>query len=67
MTGATLFSGIHAPECAVPDIDWRFCAEIDQFPSAVGSYRHPHIPNLGDVTAPDFITRAKGVLRKPTP
>jgi DNA (cytosine-5)-methyltransferase 1 len=66
VTGATIFSGIHAPECAAPEIDWKFCAEIEPFPSAVGSFRHPHIPNLGDVTAPDFIDRARKALNGST-
>ena len=66
MTGATLFSGIHAPECAAPEIDWKFCAEIEDFPAAVGATHHPHIPNLGDVTAPDFIERAKETLHGST-
>jgi len=47
--GGTLFSGIGAPECAMPRVDWRWCAETDQFASAVMAARHPEIPNLGDV------------------
>jgi DNA (cytosine-5)-methyltransferase 1 len=47
--GATLFSGIGAPEAACPDIDWRWCAEIDPFASAVHQARFPGIKNLGDV------------------
>jgi DNA (cytosine-5)-methyltransferase 1 len=66
MTGATLFSGIHAPECAAPEIDWKFCAEIEAFPSAVGAARHPLVPNLGDVTAADFIGRARAILNGST-
>jgi DNA (cytosine-5)-methyltransferase 1 len=45
----TLFSGIGAPECAAPDIDWRWCAEIDPFASAVHAARFPGVVNLGDV------------------
>lgn len=59
MTGATLFSGIAAPEIAMPWVDWRFSAEVDKFASAVLAYRHPQIPNLGDVTHADFIDRAR--------
>jgi DNA (cytosine-5)-methyltransferase 1 len=51
--GATLFSGVGAPELAAPEIDWRWCAEIDPFASAVLATRFPHIRNLGDVTAID--------------
>lgn len=58
MRGATLFSGIGAPEIAAPEIDWIWHAEIDAFPSAVMAHHHG-TPNLGDVTADDFIERAK--------
>ena len=58
MKGATLFSGIGAPEIAAPDIDWVWHAEIEPFPSAVLAHHHG-TPNLGDVTADDFIERAK--------
>lgn len=58
MTGATMFSGIQAPEVAAPEIDWRWCAEIEPFPCAVITQRHPQIQNLGDVTNHDFIERA---------
>lgn len=53
MRGATLFSGIGAPECAVPGIDWRWCAEIDAFALAVHAARFPTVVNLGDVTRID--------------
>jgi DNA (cytosine-5)-methyltransferase 1 len=59
MTGATLCSGIGAPEVAAPWIDWKWCAEIEPFPAAVLAYRHPAIANLDDVTAADFIDRAQ--------
>jgi DNA (cytosine-5)-methyltransferase 1 len=49
----TLFSGIGAPEVACPEIDWRWCAEIDAFASAVHRARFPDVPNLGDVTEID--------------
>jgi DNA (cytosine-5)-methyltransferase 1 len=58
MTGATLCSGIGAPETAMPDIEWKWCAEIEKFPSAVLSHHRPNVPNLGDITASDFIDRA---------
>ena len=58
MRGATLFSGIGAPEIAAPDIDWVWHAEIEPFPGAVLAHHHG-TPNLGDVTADDFIERAQ--------
>jgi DNA (cytosine-5)-methyltransferase 1 len=48
LRGGTLFSGIGSPEVAAPWIDWRWCAEIDPFASAVLAERIGH-PNLGDV------------------
>lgn len=59
MRGATMFSGIGAPEVAMPWVEWLWCAEIEKFPSAVLAHRHPQIQNLGDVTATDFIDLAK--------
>src|ERR1700730_7128908 len=58
MIAATLFSGIGAPETAMPHWDWRWCAEIEAFPSAVLSARHPQSKNLKDVSADDFAERA---------
>lgn len=55
---ATCFSGIGAPEIAMPGWDWLWHAEIEPFPSAVMAARHPASTNLGDVLAPDFIERA---------
>jgi len=49
MKAGTLFSGIGAPECAAPWLDWRWCAEIDPFASAVHAARFPGVVNLGDV------------------
>ena len=43
------FRGIGAPECAAPGFDWRWCAEIDPFASAVHAARFPGVVNLGDV------------------
>ena len=58
MTGATICSGIGAPEAAMPWLEWQWCAEIEKFPSAVLAHHMPAVPNLGDITAPDFIPRA---------
>jgi DNA (cytosine-5)-methyltransferase 1 len=61
LTGATLCSGIMAPEQAMPWVDWKWCAEIEPFPRLVIAARHPEIPNLGDINALNFITRASHV------
>jgi DNA (cytosine-5)-methyltransferase 1 len=53
LIGGTLFSGIGAPELAAPEIDWRWCAEIDSFSCAVLAERFPKTRNLGDVTRID--------------
>ena len=50
MKAASVCSGIGAPEMSAPWIDWRWCAEIEAFPSAVMAHRHPDIPNRGDMT-----------------
>lgn len=63
MTAATLFSGIGAPEMAMPDWRWPWHAEIEKFPAAVMAARHPHSINLGDVSADDFADRAAAVAR----
>jgi DNA (cytosine-5)-methyltransferase 1 len=55
---ATLFSGIGAPEGAMPGWRWRGHAESEPFPSAGMAARHPGSINLGDVTAPDFVEQA---------
>jgi DNA (cytosine-5)-methyltransferase 1 len=63
MTAATIFSGIGAPETAMPHWRWPWCAEIEKFPAAVLAVRHPESVNLGDVTADDFCERARGCAR----
>lgn len=57
ITAATCFSGIGAPEVAMPDWDWKWCAETERFPAKVLRHHQPDTPNLGDVTAPDFLER----------
>ena len=52
----SLFSGIEAASVAWRDLGWEpvaFC-EIEEFPSAVLSYRFPNVPNLGDITKVDW-------------
>jgi DNA (cytosine-5)-methyltransferase 1 len=63
-TIATLCSGIAAPEVGaarVGDIRSLWCAEVEAFPSAVLAARFPESPNLGDITAADFVERARGI------
>lgn len=60
LTAATLCSGIGAPETAMPEWRWLWCAEHEAFPSAVLAKRFGH-PNLGDITAPDFVERAVAI------
>lgn len=62
MIGATLFSGIGAPETAMPHWQWAWAAEIDKFASAVHGARHTG-QNLGDVTAHDFTSRAAEIAK----
>jgi site-specific DNA-cytosine methylase len=59
ITAATLFTGIGAPEAAMPDWNWLWGAEVDQFAATVLAARFPGSANLGDVTADDFVERAK--------
>lgn len=54
MRGGTLFSGIGAPECSSPGIDWRWAAEIDPFACAVHAARFPNVTNLGNVLEIDW-------------
>lgn len=63
MIATTLFSGIGAPECAMPHWDWRWHAEIEKFPNAVFAARHPNSVNLGDINAEDFVERAEQIGR----
>ena len=49
LKAATLCSGIGAPEHALARYDFKFCAEIDKFPSAVLTHHYPNTPNLGDI------------------
>lgn len=59
MKAATLFSGIGAPEVAMPHWQWLWHAEIEKFPNAVMKHHFPQSKNLGDVNAEDFVERAQ--------
>lgn len=56
---ASCFSGIGAPEQAMPWCDWLWHSEIEPFPNAVMAHYHPGSVGLGDILSPDFIDRAK--------
>ena len=45
-------SGIEAASEAWMPLGWEplFYSEIEKFPAAVLDYRHPGVPNLGDMT-----------------
>ena len=57
-------SGIEAASVAWELLGWEsaWFAEIEAFPSAVLGHRYPSVPNLGDITSPDFI---EGTKRSP--
>lgn len=54
-------SGIEAASVAWHPIGWECAAvaEVEPFPSAVLAHHYPSVPNLGDITAPEFTERAK--------
>jgi DNA (cytosine-5)-methyltransferase 1 len=58
VTAATAFSGIGAPELAMPGWRWRWHAEIEPRPAGILAAHHPGSCNLGDVLAGDFLARA---------
>lgn len=63
LTAATMFSGIGAPEVAMPHWRWPWHAEIEKFPAAVMAERHPDSVNLGDVSVDDFAERGSEIAR----
>ncbi len=64
ITFLSCFSGIEAASAAWVPIGWKCVgvAELEAFPCAVLNHHYPDVPNLGDVTAEDFLQRAS-VLR----
>lgn len=54
------FSGIEAASVAFEPLGWRCVgvAEVDKAASRLLAQKYPDVPNLGDVTSPDFIARA---------
>jgi len=61
MRYGSLCSGIEAATVTWEPLGWEpvWFAEIEAFPSEVLQYHYPSVPNLGDITADDFIDRAK--------
>lgn len=57
----SMCSGIEAASKAWHQLGWEtaFVSEIEKFPNAVLGHRLQGVPNLGNMTAPDFIKRAK--------
>lgn len=60
MKYGSLCSGIEAASLAWEPLGWTpaYFAEVEPFPSAVLHHHWPTVPNLGDMTADDFIDRA---------
>ena len=61
---STLCSGIGAPEMAMPEWDWLWCAEIAAFPSEVLRQRYGH-QNLGSIAEPGFVSCALDLAPPP--
>lgn len=59
----SLFSGIEAASLAWAPLGWTPVAfsEVDPFCCELLRQRFPTVPNLGDVTADDFVDRAKAL------
>jgi DNA (cytosine-5)-methyltransferase 1 len=59
----SLFSGIEATSLAWQLLGWTPVAfsEIDPFCCELLRQRFPNVPNLGDVTATDFVDQAKSL------
>ena len=61
MRYGSVCSGVEAASLAWHPLGWEaaFYSEIEKFPSAVLTHHYPDTPNLGDMTADDFIERAR--------
>lgn len=59
----SICSGIEAATAAWEPLGWKaaWFSEIEPFPSAVLAHHYPGVPNLGDISAPDFGDRAAGL------
>ena len=60
MRFASLCSGIEAASVAWTPLGWEaaWLAEVEPFCCALLQHHYPRVPNLGDITAPDFCERA---------
>lgn len=60
MRYGSVCSGVEAASLAWEPLGWTpaFFAEVDPFCRKLLAHRWPHVPNLGDITADDFTTRA---------
>lgn len=65
LTYGSLCSGVEAATVAWTPLGFRplWYSEIGAFPCRVLAYRHPDVPNLGDMTARTFIERAAEMER----
>lgn len=63
MRYGSICSGIEAATVAWQPLGWEaaWLSEIEPFPCAVLDRHYPNVPNLGDITADDFATRAKAL------
>jgi DNA (cytosine-5)-methyltransferase 1 len=63
LTYTSICSGIEAPGAAWGPIGWTplWFSEIKPFPCAVLKHHYPDTPNLGDMTALDFVDRAAAI------
>lgn len=63
MRYGSVCSGIEAASVAWMPLGWdcAWVSEIEPFPCAVLSRHYPTVPNLGDITAGDFVERARAV------
>lgn len=61
MKYGSICSGIEAATVAWHPVGWTaaWLSEIDPFPCAVLAHHYPGTPNLGDISAANFITRAQ--------
>lgn len=62
MRYASVCSGVGVCKLAWPTWETAFFAEVAPFPSRVLAHHWPTVPNLGDITASDFIERAKAII-----
>ena len=63
MRFGSLCSGIEAASVAWHPLGWKaaWFSEIEKFPCAVLKHHYPNVPNLGDMTAPDLVDRARAL------